>query len=327
VTATQAPAITSGNSTTFIVGSLGTFSVTTTGAPTPTLSETGTLPNGVSFTDNGNGTATLGGTPTVGTVGSYPITIKAHNGVGTDASQSFTLTVNGGGSGSSNFTYVNGSVTGAFNTSGSVSTTLAVGLHQNPGAGHLLLCAATWQSPTATASMSDPNNGAWKAAGSPKPGTGSLTGYSGQIFYVPAAVGAPTTVTLTISTAIAFRSLECAEYSYTGSISSPDGTPQYSTVPASAGVATVAGLTTSNSSDLVFAACLGVDSTCAAGTGYALHDDTNSLNAGNGTMGNSFLAHTGQAIEEKVGVAAGSQSATFKTGTNADNVILGLVAF
>jgi len=28
-----------------------------------------------------------------------------------------------------------------------------------------------------------------------------------------------------------------------------------------------------------------------------------------------------------VGVAAGAQSATFKTGTNTDNVILGLLAF
>jgi galactose oxidase-like protein/PKD domain-containing protein len=327
VTATQAPAITSASSTTFSVGTAGTFSVTTTGAPTPTITETGTLPSGVTFTDNGNGTATLGGTPAVGTVGAYPITIKAHNGVGTDATQNFTLTVNGGGSGSSNFAYVNGSVTGVFNPSGSANATLSVGLHQNPGAGHLLLCAATWQSPTATAAMSDPNNGAWKAAGSAKPGTGSLTGYSGQIFYVPAAVSAPTTVTMTISTAVVFRSLECAEYSYTGSISSPDGTPQYSTVPASGGVATVGGLTTSNSNDLVFAACLGVDSTCAVGTGYTLHDDTNSLNAGNGTLGNSFLAHTGQSIEEKVGVAAGAQSATFKTGTNSDNVILGLLAF
>jgi hypothetical protein len=31
--------------------------------PTPTLTETGELPSGVTFKDNGNGTATLGGTP------------------------------------------------------------------------------------------------------------------------------------------------------------------------------------------------------------------------------------------------------------------------
>jgi hypothetical protein len=209
VNSTQAPAITSANSTTFAVGVPGTFNVTTTGIPTPSLTKTGALPNGVTFNDNGNGTATLGGTPAAGTAGSYPITITAHNGAGTDASQAFTLTVNGG-AGGSNFAYVNGSVTGVFDLSG-VSTVISVHLHQNPGAGHLLLCAATWQSTNATASMSDPNNGAWTAIGSAKAGVASLTGYSGQIFYVPSAVSASTTVTLTISTAVMFRSLECAE--------------------------------------------------------------------------------------------------------------------
>src|SRR5262249_48896034 len=78
--ASQAPTITSVSSTTFTVATPGTFTVTTTGAPTPSLTETGPLPNGVTFKDNGNGTATLGGTPAAGTAGSYPITIKAHNG-------------------------------------------------------------------------------------------------------------------------------------------------------------------------------------------------------------------------------------------------------
>ena len=68
--------------------------MTTTGTPTPALSESGTLPSGVSFVDNGNGTGSLAGTPAVGTRGTYPITIGATNGVQPDASQSFTLTVN-----------------------------------------------------------------------------------------------------------------------------------------------------------------------------------------------------------------------------------------
>ena len=91
-------------------------------------------------------------------------------------------------------------------------------------------------------------------------------------------------------------------------------------------MANIGGLTTSTTSDIVIAACLGVDTTCSAGPGYTLHDDINSLNAGNGTTNNSFIAITGQTIQEKVGVAAGAQSATFGTGTN-DNVILGLLAF
>ena len=67
--------------------------MTTTGFPTLGLSETGSLPTGVTFVDNGNGTATLAGTPAAGTSGVYPLTIGASNGVSPDASQSFTLTV------------------------------------------------------------------------------------------------------------------------------------------------------------------------------------------------------------------------------------------
>src|SRR5207248_220709 len=93
LTVNQAPAITSANSTTLTVGPAGSFRVTTTGFPAPSLSESGALPSGVTFTDNGNGTATLSGTPPVGSAGSYPLTFTAHNGVGTDATQSFTLVV------------------------------------------------------------------------------------------------------------------------------------------------------------------------------------------------------------------------------------------
>ena len=48
-------------------GQAGSFTVTTKGFPTAALSESGTLPSGVTFTDNGNGTATLSGTPAAGT--------------------------------------------------------------------------------------------------------------------------------------------------------------------------------------------------------------------------------------------------------------------
>jgi hypothetical protein len=48
---------------------------TADGYPTPSLVETGTLPAGLSFTDNGNGTGTIGGTTTA--TGSYQVTISA----------------------------------------------------------------------------------------------------------------------------------------------------------------------------------------------------------------------------------------------------------
>lgn len=94
IVASQAPSITSTGSAAFIIGTASTFTLTTTGFPPPSLSETGVLPSGVSFVDNGNGTATLSGTPAVGTHGTYPVTIIAHNTAGADATQNFTLTVN-----------------------------------------------------------------------------------------------------------------------------------------------------------------------------------------------------------------------------------------
>jgi len=96
LTVNAPPAITSADHTTFTVGTAGTFTVTTTaGTPTATtIVESGALPSGVSFTDNGDGTATLAGTPAAGTGGSYPVTITAGNGVLPNASQPFTLTVN-----------------------------------------------------------------------------------------------------------------------------------------------------------------------------------------------------------------------------------------
>jgi len=84
-----APSITSGASTTFTVGTAGSFQVTATGYPIPTYSETGALPGGVSL----SGAGLLSGTPAAGSGGTYPITITATNGVSPDATQSFTLTV------------------------------------------------------------------------------------------------------------------------------------------------------------------------------------------------------------------------------------------
>ena len=87
------PGITSADSTTYQVGVEGAFTVTTTGYPPPAITETGALPGGVTLIDQGNGTAILAGVPVLGSDGTYPIMITANNGVGTQAQQSFTLTV------------------------------------------------------------------------------------------------------------------------------------------------------------------------------------------------------------------------------------------
>lgn len=91
---TVPPNITSDNSTAFTTGQGSSFLITATGAPLPTLTESGALPSGITFTDNGNGTATLTGTAAIGTQGTYHFTIAAHNGVSSDFTQNFTLTVN-----------------------------------------------------------------------------------------------------------------------------------------------------------------------------------------------------------------------------------------
>ncbi len=93
LTVTESPSITSANAVTFKVGVAGTFTVTATGFPTPSLSETGSLPAGVTFVDNGNGTATLAGTPAAGTGGAYPLTLTASNGSLPNGTQGFHLTV------------------------------------------------------------------------------------------------------------------------------------------------------------------------------------------------------------------------------------------
>jgi len=84
------PSITTPNQDTLYAGVGGTYTVIATGSPTPSCGETGTLPSGVSFIDNGDGTATFTIAPTANSA-SPTVTITASNGVPSDATQSFTL--------------------------------------------------------------------------------------------------------------------------------------------------------------------------------------------------------------------------------------------
>ncbi|GAA2234298.1 hypothetical protein GCM10010401_02780 [Rarobacter faecitabidus] len=93
LTVRQPAAVTSAAATTLTRGSAGSFTVQTTGYPAPALDTTGMLPAGVTFHDNGNGTATLSGSPTEH--GTFPVTITATGEVGEPAVQSFLLTVEG----------------------------------------------------------------------------------------------------------------------------------------------------------------------------------------------------------------------------------------
>ncbi len=86
----DAPTITSPAAVSFPTGRAATFTVTTTGSPVSTLTETGALPPGVAFTDNHDGTATLSGNSS--SDGAYVLTITAANGVSA-TSQTLVVTV------------------------------------------------------------------------------------------------------------------------------------------------------------------------------------------------------------------------------------------
>ncbi len=84
--------ITSAGFDAFTQGVAEQFAVTTTGSPVASITESGTLPPGVSFADNGTGTALLSGTATQS--GTFPVTVTAQNPYEPAVSQSFTLVVN-----------------------------------------------------------------------------------------------------------------------------------------------------------------------------------------------------------------------------------------
>jgi putative Ig domain-containing protein len=206
LTVGQPAAITSAASTTFTVGTAGSFNVTTTGFPAPSLTETGALPTGVTFKDNGNGAATLSGTPAAGTGGTYAITIKAHNGIGTDASQSFTLTVD---------------ETPAITSANKTTFTLGT-------AGTFTVTASGFPTPSITESGAlptgvtfvDNKNGTGTLAGVPAPGTvgtysitftpsNGIGSPAGQSFTLtvgqPPAITSANSTTFTVGTAGSFN--------------------------------------------------------------------------------------------------------------------------
>jgi hypothetical protein len=90
LTSGQLAAIESPTSATFNVGDEGFFLLSIAGFPSPTLSEFGALPPGESFDPAAQN---LDGILPPGSGGIYHLTFTAHNGLGPDAVQPFTLTV------------------------------------------------------------------------------------------------------------------------------------------------------------------------------------------------------------------------------------------
>jgi len=215
LTVTELPAISSPDHTAFTVGTAGSFSVTTTaGYPAATtLTETGSLPGGVSFTDNGNGTATLAGTPAAGTGGSYPLTLTATNSAGS-THQSFTLTVTDAPV-----------ITSADHTTFAVGSAGTFTVTTTPGTPSSTTLTESGSLPSGV-SFTDNGNGTATLAGTPAAGTGgsyplTITASNGArssnqsftftVTELPAITSADHT-TLTVGTAGSFSVTSSAGY-------------------------------------------------------------------------------------------------------------------
>jgi hypothetical protein len=88
------PTFTSTDQATFAELTNGSFTAQTTGNPDAGLSiQQGSLPSGLSFTDNGDGTATISGAPDLNQVGTHSVTLQATNLAGT-VTQRLAITLN-----------------------------------------------------------------------------------------------------------------------------------------------------------------------------------------------------------------------------------------
>jgi hypothetical protein len=89
LTVNESPVFTNNITTTFTLGSPGTFQFTANAYPAPTFAAVGTLPAGVTLSSNG----ILSGTPS-GTSGTYQFVMTVGNGIGSNKVQTFSLMVN-----------------------------------------------------------------------------------------------------------------------------------------------------------------------------------------------------------------------------------------
>jgi hypothetical protein len=97
LTVLEAPTFRTPAAATFVLGRHGSFTVVTAAFPGGSgihISDGGAkLPAGVTFHDNGNGTATIAGTPSLTSGVTFPMTLTATNGVAPNGVQHFVLTV------------------------------------------------------------------------------------------------------------------------------------------------------------------------------------------------------------------------------------------
>src|SRR6185437_5977432 len=260
LTVNQTPAITSASSTTFIAGSAASFRVTTTGTPTPSLSETGALPSGITFVDNGNGTATLSGNASA--TGTFPITLTASNGVGTPATQNFTLTVNAANqSAPIAFVQMNYAT-----PQGSNNTSVNVAYSKAQSAGDLNIVVVGWNDSTArVSSVVDSAGNSYALAVGPtiQSSTATLAIYYAQ--NITSAGASSNIVTVTFNTGSVSPDVRIAEYS---GIAKTNAIDVVAAAQGASGTSNSGSVTTTNPNDLLVGANLVQQLTTGPGTGY-----------------------------------------------------------
>ncbi len=298
-----APKITSANNTSFSVGTAGSFTVTTTGSPTPALSESGSLPSPVTFKDNGNGTATIAGTPATGTAGTYPMTITASNGVGTAATQSFTLTVttgSGGGIKLVQHTSVDDGIASlssaslAFPANNTVGNWIGVGIRVGE--------------PNETITVKDSKGNTYHGATQiNQTGDGDTL----AIFYAENIAAGANTVTVSVSSAdtLRFAILEFSGVAPSGSIDQAIANQGSNASPNSGGI------TTTVNGDLLLGAIMSADEeTYTAGSGFQIVESV------------PAAPNTKLIMEYQVQASSGSTSSSAKL-SSADPWAAGIAAF
>jgi hypothetical protein len=263
LTVTQAAAITSSASVTFTAGTAGTFTVTTIGTPAPSLAETGSLPNGVTFTDKGNGTARIAGTPGSGTQGTYSLTITASNGIGTAATQNFSLVVN-----PSNQSAPIAFVQENYSTPQGSQTTLRVTYTKAQSAGDLNVVVVGWNDSTRkVSSVVDSQGNSYVVAVGPTVQTGDATEVIYYAQNIVAAAANSNTVTVTFNGGAVSPDIRIAEYSGIATGNALDVT---AAVQGTSGTSNSGSATTTNSNDLLLGANLVQQTTNGAGAGYTV---------------------------------------------------------
>jgi hypothetical protein len=92
------PSFTSPATANVVAGTPFSFTITTTGVPAPIVSQIGRkLPKGLTFKNNGDGSATISGTASVRNINkTYSVVIKARNARNSSAKQRLMLTLTGG---------------------------------------------------------------------------------------------------------------------------------------------------------------------------------------------------------------------------------------